>query len=68
MFHGRGGYDYHTIYDMPIWLRNITYKFIGDSIAQENDANKQATEKITPGGGARNTNLDWVNPDRSKIK
>ncbi len=28
MFYGQGGYDYNTIYDMPIWLRKFTYNKI----------------------------------------
>ena len=23
VFHGQGGYDWETVYNMPIWLRNI---------------------------------------------
>ena len=49
---------------MPLWLRNITYKFIQDSISQKNDAEKKAYEGSGSGG---NTNLDWANPDRSKF-
>ena len=26
VFHGKGGYDFHTVYNMPIWLRNFTFK------------------------------------------
>jgi hypothetical protein len=25
VFHGKGGYDWHTIYNMPIWLRKFTF-------------------------------------------
>jgi hypothetical protein len=25
VFHGQGGYDYETVYNMPIWLRKFTY-------------------------------------------
>jgi hypothetical protein len=28
IFHGKGGYDWHTIYNMPIWLRKFTFKEI----------------------------------------
>jgi hypothetical protein len=28
LFHGKGGYDYNTIYNMPIWLRKFTYSEI----------------------------------------
>lgn len=53
---------------MPIWLRYTTFKFIQESIDSENEAQKKAAEKITPGGGSSNTNLDWAKPDRSKLK
>lgn len=25
VFHGQGGYDWETIYNMPIWLRKFTF-------------------------------------------
>lgn len=25
LFHSNGGYDYNTVYNMPIWLRNFTF-------------------------------------------
>ena len=28
VFHGQGGYDYATVYNMPIWLRKFTFKKI----------------------------------------
>jgi hypothetical protein len=28
VFHGKGGYDWHTIYNMPIWLRRFTFNEI----------------------------------------
>ena len=28
IFHGNGGYDHDTIYNMPIWLRNFTFNKI----------------------------------------
>ena len=61
VYFGRGGYDYLTVYNMPIWLRNITFKFIQDSINQENNKNNQKP------GNTTKTTLDWVNPDRSKL-
>ena len=60
-FHGQGGYQWETVYNMPIWLRNITFKFIQDSINQENNKNNQKP------GNTTKTTLDWVNPDRSKL-
>ena len=35
VFHGKGGYDWHTIYNMPIWLRNFTFNRINDFYEKE---------------------------------
>jgi len=36
VFHGQGGYDYNTIYNMPIWLRNYTFHKIKDFYEKKN--------------------------------
>lgn len=28
MFHGKGGYTWNDVYNMPIWLRNFTFNSI----------------------------------------
>ncbi len=38
VFHGKGGYDWHTIYDMPIWLRRFTFNEIKKHYEEENEA------------------------------
>lgn len=38
VFHGKGGYDWHTIYDMPIWLRRFTFNKIQEFYHSEKDA------------------------------
>jgi|TARA_R110000823_G_scaffold309711_1_gene434156 hypothetical protein len=35
IFHGKGGYDYNTIYNMPIWLRKFTYSEITNFYSEE---------------------------------
>ena len=62
LFYGKGGYDYDTVYNMPVWLRNATYNFISESLAKENEANKNT------GKSSNRTALDWINPDKSKLK
>jgi len=42
VFYGKGGYDWHTIYDMPIWLRNFTFQRINDHYLEENKQAKKA--------------------------
>ena len=38
VFHGNGGYDWHTIYDMPIWLRKYTFNEIKKYYEEQKDA------------------------------
>ena len=45
VFHGKGGYDWHTIYNMPIWLRNFTFNKVNDFYIEENKAVKKAQGK-----------------------
>lgn len=35
IFHGKGGYDWETVYSMPIWLRKYTFKLIKDHYDEE---------------------------------
>jgi hypothetical protein len=46
VFYGRN-YDWHTIYNMPIWLRKFTFQSILDSLNEEskksNPKNKNTT-------------------------
>lgn len=42
VFHGKGGYDYHTIYNLPIWLRKFTFKEINDFYEEEAKAIKES--------------------------
>ena len=41
VFHGNGGYDWFTIYNMPIWLRKFTFHQIDQYNKDQNErANK----------------------------
>ena len=40
VFHGNGGYDWGTIYNMPIWLRNFTFNQINNSYTEKNKNQK----------------------------
>jgi len=47
VFHGKGGYDWDTVYNMPIWLRKFTFHEIQQyyqaqqKAATENPSNKK---------------------------
>ena len=50
VFHGNGGYDFGTVYNMPIWLRKFTFKQIDD---YNTEANKKL-QKAQKGKGSKN--------------
>ena len=43
VYHGNGGFDWNTVYEMPIWLRKFTYGRISDFLEEKAKANKQAS-------------------------
>jgi hypothetical protein len=47
VFHGGGGYDWATVFNMPIWLRRFTF----DKIKKWKDAEAEAIKKAKKGSG-----------------
>ena len=43
VFHGQGGYDRETVYNMPIWLRKFTYNKLREYYEKQN---KQQNEDL----------------------
>lgn len=54
VFHGKGGYDWYTIYDMPIWLRKFTFNEIKKFYKEE----KEAIDNTQNGGKGTKTLID----------
>lgn len=54
IFHGKGGYDYHTVYNLPIWLR----KYIFNEIKEWYDKEQEAANNQTSQG-----QKNLINPD-----
>ena len=40
VFHGKGGYDWDTVFNMPIWLRKFTFQKIQEYYEEEAKASK----------------------------
>ena len=40
VFHGQGGYDWETVYNMPIWLRKFTFHQMKTHYAEKNSNEK----------------------------
>lgn len=54
VFHGKGGYDWDTIYHMPIWLRKFTFSIIKEFYEEET---RQIKEAKNPKGKGKTTNI-----------
>ncbi len=53
VFHGKGGFDYDTVYNMPIWLRNFTFRKMNDYYEEEaKQYKKSMPNKSVPKGPA----------------
>ena len=59
IFHGKGGYDWDTVYNMPIWLRKFTFHEINEFYKKENEEYEKAKTK--------NSNRKTVIPKSGKV-
>lgn len=46
-FHGKGGYDWETIYNMPIWLRRFTFEKIKEHYDKEREEAEKQQSKLS---------------------
>jgi len=42
-FHGKGGYDWNTVYNFPIWLRKRIYNKIKEFYEKQNEQYEKAS-------------------------
>lgn len=47
VFHGNGGYDWNTVYNMPIWLRNYTFNLLNEYYTNKNKPQETSSKKDT---------------------
>jgi len=55
VFHGKGGYDWHTVYNMPIWLRRFTFSEIEKfyNKEQESTENSSSSKQTVTGSDGK---------------
>ena len=79
VFHGKGGYDWSTIYNMPRWLRQFTFNKLKEYYDKENEEYEKARSSkdnkstlIDPSGKINKENWNSVpkpiTPSKSKVK
>jgi hypothetical protein len=53
IFHGNGGYDWETVYNMPVWLRRFTFnklrEYYENQNKQQNEDLASQSQKIKEG-------------------
>ena len=47
VFHGKGGYDWATVYNMPVWLRRFTFEKIKEFYEKEREAMDKQQNVLT---------------------
>ena len=55
VFHGNGGFDWHTIYNMPIWLRKFTFHELQQFYEKENESAETTKQTLIDKNGNINT-------------
>lgn len=45
VFHGQGGYDWETVYNMPIWLRKFTFDQINTFYSKKQQQQREQQSK-----------------------
>lgn len=48
VFHGKGGYNWDTVYEMPIWLRKFTFNKLKEFYDKEQEAIDKQNNIINP--------------------
>ena len=51
VFHGKGGYDWNTIYNMPIWLRTFTFNKLKEFYDKEQEQVEKQNNQLTNKSG-----------------
>jgi hypothetical protein len=47
IFHGKGGYDWETVYNMPIWLRTFTFNKLKEWYDKEQEQIDKQNNMLT---------------------
>lgn len=67
-FHSKGGYDWNTVYNMPIWLRKFTFNKINahySEINAEIEEVKGLVNADTAANSAAKVNKPNIMPDKN---
>jgi hypothetical protein len=46
VFNGQGGYDWNTVYNMPLWLRRFTYETLREHYEKQKGEDEKQTNML----------------------
>ena len=47
MFHGKGGYTWNDVYNMPLWLRKFTFEKIKEFYEKEKNEMEKRNKQVS---------------------
>jgi hypothetical protein len=53
VYHGNGGYDWHTVYNMPLWLRKFTFEKIKEFNEKQQEEIEKRQQKNTSSNSSK---------------
>ncbi len=65
VFHGNGGYDWQTVYDMPIWLRKFTFHKLKEHYDKEREAMEKQQSQLTNKSNSKEISRPNIAPKNS---
>ena len=51
IFHGNGGYDWYTVYNMPIWLRKFTFEKLKEYYEKQKEEQEKQQNQLKNNSG-----------------
>jgi len=60
VFHGNGGYDWDTVYNMPVWLRKFTFNKIKEYYIKQKEETEKQQNQLT---NKSNSNSEVARPN-----
>jgi len=63
VFHGNGGYDWDTVYNMPLWLRRTTFNLMKEHYDKEKEAVDKQQNTLNNKGKNEIARPNIPNPD-----
>ena len=53
VFHGQGGYDWDTVYNMPLWLRRTTFNLMKEHYDKQNEETEKQSNMMKNNGKSK---------------